>query len=137
MSYWNFRFMIGSGIFAAAVAALVLVMTRKKRVPMQGWWTPLLVLAPLATVLGHSFGWIFTETGRQPWIVFGEMTTSRGVSPSVSATDVWISMIVYTLLYGVLAVIEVKLFLDYIKKGPEPFEEPTQLRDDDELAFAY
>ena len=46
-------------------------------------------------------------------------------------------MIVFTLLYGVLAVIEVKLFLDYIKKGAEPFEEPVLLEDDDELQFAY
>ena len=64
-------------------------------------------------------------------------TTSADRIRPVGTTEVWISMIVYTLLYGVLAVIEVKLFLDYIKKGPEPFEEPTQLRDDDELAFAY
>ena len=144
MSYWNFRLMMGAGFFAAGVAALVLWVTRKKamgadlaKVPMQGWWKPLLVLAPIATVLGHSFGWIFTEIGRQPWIVHGEMTTAQGVSPAVGTADVWISMIVYTLLYGVLAVIEVKLFLDYIKKGAEPFEEPVLLEDDDELQFAY
>lgn len=139
MTYWNFRLMIGAGLFAAAVAALALLMTRKDRVPMQRWWQPLLVLAPIATVLGHSFGWIFTEVGRQPWVVFGELTTANGVSdPSVvTSTDVIVSMVVFTLLYGVLAVIEVKLFLDYVRKGAEPFEETPVVEEDDELAFSY
>ncbi|XVX20707.1 cytochrome ubiquinol oxidase subunit I [Actinomycetota bacterium] len=137
LSYWNFRFMMGAGFFAAGVAAYVLWATRKDNVPMAGWVKPLLWLTPIATVLGHSFGWIFTEVGRQPWIVFGQMTTAAGVSPSVSASSVWISMIVYTLLYGVLAVVEVKLFLDYIRRGAEPYEKQDLLEDDDELAFAY
>ena len=57
------------------------------------------VLTPLLPVFANSWGWIFTEVGRQPWIVYGLMTTSTGVSPSVSATEVWISMIAYTLVY--------------------------------------
>ena len=62
------------------------------------------------------------------------MTTSTGVSPSVSAAEVWISMIAYTLVYAVLAVIEVKLFLTYVRRGAEPFEEPVEPRDVDEDA---
>ncbi|WP_068400203.1 cytochrome ubiquinol oxidase subunit I [Kribbia dieselivorans] len=137
MTYWNFRLMMGAGFFTMIVAAWVLWATRKNNVPMGTWVHPLLWITPIAIMLGSSFGWIFTEMGRQPWLVFGEMTTATGVSPSVSAASVWISMIVYTLLYGVLAVIEVKLFLDYIKKGPEPFEEPRQIGEDEKLEFAY
>nr|WP_221935598.1 cytochrome ubiquinol oxidase subunit I [Janibacter cremeus] len=137
MSYWNFRLMMGAGFFAMVVAAWVLVATRKDRVPMGRWVAPLLVLTPLATVFGHSFGWIFTEMGRQPWVVFGEMTTSQGVSPSVGTADVWTSMIVFTLLYGGLAVVEVRLLLDYIRRGAEPFEEPRLIEEDEPLEFAY
>ncbi|WP_338752217.1 cytochrome ubiquinol oxidase subunit I [Janibacter alittae] len=137
VTYWNFRLMMGAGFFAMAVAAWVLFATRKDRVPMQRWVQPLTVLAPLATVLGQSFGWIFTEVGRQPWVVFGEMTTRTAVSPSVGATDVWISMGVFTLLYGALAVVEVRLLLDYIRRGAEPFEEPRLVEDDEPLQFAY
>ncbi len=137
MSYWNFRLMIGAGLFAAAVAAWALFALRGGRVPTAGWVKPVLILTPLATVLAHSFGWIFTEVGRQPWAVFGTMVTSTGVSPSVSTTDVWISMIVYTLLYGALAVVEVKLFLDYIRRGAEPYEPVARVADEDQLAFSY
>ena len=68
------------------------------------------------------------------------MATSTGVSPSVSAGEVVTSMVVYTLLYGLLAVVEVKLFLTYLRAGALPFEEPaTPATHDDEapLAFAY
>ena len=96
------------------------------------------VLTPLAPVFANSFGWIFTEVGRQPWIVNGLMTVQSGVSPSVSVGEVWVSMVVYTLVYAVLAVVEVKLFLTYVRKGAEPYEDHrASVSDDDKLAFAY
>jgi cytochrome bd ubiquinol oxidase subunit I len=67
------------------------------------------VLLPLMPLLGNSFGWIFTEMGRQPWIVFGLMPTAAGVSPTCRPVRCWITLIGFTLLYGVLAVIEVGL----------------------------
>ena len=137
MTYWNFRLMMATGFFAMAAGAWVLWATRKGRVPMQRWVQGLIVLTPVATVLGHSFGWIFTEVGRQPWVVFGEMATHTAVSPSVGTADVWTSMIVFTLLYGALAIVEVKLLLTYIRRGAEPFEEPRLVEDDEPLEFAY
>lgn len=140
LSYWSFRFMMGAGFAAMAAAAAVLWATRRDRVPTARWWTWLIVATPLLPVLGNSFGWIFTEIGRQPWLVFGLMATRTGVSPSVSAGEVITSMTVYTLLYGVLALVEVRLFLVYLRAGAPPFEEPadrTEQDEDAELAFAY
>ena len=61
-------------------------------------------------------GWIMTEMGRQPWVVYGQLKTADGVSQN-SAGEVLASLIVFTVLYGVLAVIEVGLMLKYIKGG--------------------
>jgi cytochrome d ubiquinol oxidase subunit I len=140
LAYWSFRLMIGVGMLAALVALLVLWQTRRERVPRGRWWPWVVLATPLLPVLGNSLGWIFTETGRQPWLVFGVFTTASGVSPSVSAGEVVTSMVVYTLLYGVLAVVEVKLFLKYVRAGAPPFEEPVRPGHADEdapLAFAY
>lgn len=140
LSYWSFRLMMGVGFAAMAAAAAVLWATRRAKVPTARWWTWLIVATPLLPVFGNSFGWIFTEVGRQPWIVFGLMATHTGVSPSVSAAEVVTSMVVYTLLYGALAVVEVKLFLTYLRAGAPPHEEPTtpsEKDEDAELAFAY
>ena len=108
--------------------------------PTSALWTWVAILTPLAPVFANSWGWIFTEAGRQPWIVYGLMTTSTGVSPSVSVAEVWISMLVYTAVYAVLAVIEVKLFLTYVRRGADPFEDPADHTPSDEdapLQFAY
>ena len=103
----------------------------------------MLVLLPLAA---NSFGWIFTEMGRQPWIVFGQQLTASAVSPLVSPLEVWITMLGFTLVYLVLAIIEVRLLLTYIKRGaPEdvvadPYADAVEAQKNDadaDLYFAY
>ena len=139
LTYWSFRFMMGLGFFAMGASALLLWATRKGRTVSDRKWLWVAVLTPLAPLFANSWGWIFTEIGRQPWIVHELMTVQAGVSPSVSAGEVLFSMIVYTLLYAALAVVEVKLLLTYIRKGPEDYEEHRASVDDDndKLAFAY
>ena len=145
VTYWSFRLMIGVGMLAAAWALWALWRYRGGRNPRQGRLfgvvTPLIVLAPLAA---SSFGWIFTEMGRQPWIVFGEQLTADAVSPLLTTTEVWISLIGFTVVYAILAVIEVALLLKYIKQGaPEhvvadPYEEAAKKADEEkQLYFAY
>jgi cytochrome d ubiquinol oxidase subunit I len=140
LTYWSFRFMMGLGFLTMLLAAVTLWGTRAGRVPASRWWVWVAVLTPLAPVFANSWGWIFTEVGRQPWIVYGLMTTSTGVSPSVSPGEVWFSMIAYTLVYAVLAVIEVKLFLTYVRRGADPFQEPVDpasRAEDAPLEYAY
>ncbi|MDN5794836.1 MAG: cytochrome ubiquinol oxidase subunit I [Intrasporangium sp.] len=137
-TYWSFRLMMGVGFAAAGIAAVMLWLTRKGRVPTHRWLHWAAIAAPLLPVFGNSFGWIFTEVGRQPWLVFGLMTTNTGVSPGVSIGYVITSLAVYTLLHGALAVVEVKLFLTYVRRGAEPYEhEDSSDRDEDApLVFA-
>jgi cytochrome d ubiquinol oxidase subunit I len=119
---------------------MVLWVTRKGAIPQSTkLWRGIAIWTPLLPVIAISFGWIFTEIGRQPWIVYGLMTTQSGVSPAVSATEVLVSMVVYTLLYAVLAVIEVKLFLTYVRRGAEPFEEikPPEGADHEDAPFQF
>ena len=141
LTYWSFRLMIGLGMAGAAGAVAVLWAPRRGRRLRSSRWVWLGVTLPLMPLFANSFGWIFTEMGRQPWVVFGLMTTERGVSPGVSPAEALTSLLVLTALYGVLAVVELKLLLHYIVRGADAFEAPTQ-RDDDQdpdrpLAFAY
>ena len=80
---------------------------------------------PFLPLLANSFGWIFTEIGRQPWAVFGLMTTEHGVSPGVSTARSLTSLIAFTLLYGVLAVVEVRLLLHLHPPGRRRAAEPA------------
>jgi len=118
VSYWSFRLMMGLGFLAALYALWALWAYRGDRRPTSLWAVRIAILLPLLPLFAASLGWIFTEMGRQPWVVFGLMTTAAGVSPIVSGFQVWVSMIGFTLLYAVLAVIEIGLILRTVKQGP-------------------
>lgn len=138
VTYWTFRAMITAGGLAMAIGALMLWATRGGRTPRSRWLLRAAVVLPLLPMAANSFGWIFTEMGRQPWVVFGLMPTSAGVSPSTSLTEVAISLATFTALYGALAVIEVRLLLRYVRAGLPELEPPADPDDvDAPLAFAY
>ncbi|MFT4225133.1 cytochrome ubiquinol oxidase subunit I [Micropruina sp.] len=139
VTYWSFRLMIGLGMAAVGVAVLLLWFLRKGKLPPNHIiWTLLMIAMTLGPLFANSFGWIFTEMGRQPWLVSGVLPTMAGISPGVTATEMLISVIGYTLVYGALAVVEVGLMLKYIKLGLPEVEPVQQITDDDDvLSFAY
>ena len=140
VSFWAFRLMIGIGLLAVLLGIIVLVIVRGARTPKaSGGITAMAIALPLLPLIANSFGWIFTEMGRQPWIVNGVLPTLQGLSPTmvVGSLPVWLTVVLYTLIYGVLAVVEVGLMLKYIKIGLP--ENPTvSVKDEAEpLSFAY
>jgi cytochrome d ubiquinol oxidase subunit I len=130
------------GAIAFFFALLALYQLRKKGVPTGRWFVPAMVWMPFLPLLANSFGWIFTETARQPWTVFGLAKTADGVSPQVGVGALWTTLIGYVLLYGLLAAIEVKLMIRAIKLGPDEnisYTEPTEVggSSDRPLAMSY
>jgi cytochrome d ubiquinol oxidase subunit I len=137
--FWAFRGMIGLGMLGVLFALFVWWRTRKDNVPTARWLKITAAFAVLFPVLGASAGWIFTEMGRQPWIVYGLMKTEAGVSPTLTSTQAWISIITFTLLYGVLAVIEVGLLIRAVKIGPPESKEleTADANSGQPLTFSY
>lgn len=171
VAYWGFRWMIGFGMASLGVGMLGLWLTRKRFLLPPALRTgedevPHLVLFKKALsprfshlywivalwtmgfpLIANSWGWIFTEMGRQPWVVYGVLRTRDAVSPGVTQGEVLTSMIGFTLLYAILAVIEVKLLVKYVKAGPPELTEddlnpPTKIGGDEKnpdrpMAFSY
>ncbi|MGK2310380.1 cytochrome ubiquinol oxidase subunit I [Cutibacterium sp. V970] len=140
VSYWTFRIMITLGMIGGLVGLIMLIAMRGDRNPKpHGWLTFVMICLPLLPLFGNSFGWIFSEMGRQPWLVAGVLPTTAGVSPGVSASSVLFSTIAYTVVYGILAVVEVSLFWKTLKKGlPElPSRQPAVEDEDTAVSFAY
>ncbi|HET9172716.1 MAG TPA: cytochrome ubiquinol oxidase subunit I [Actinospica sp.] len=141
VTYWSFRLMIGFGLLAGLLAVAGLYLTRGGRTPGadRRWFHRFALWGVLFAPLAASFGWIFTEMGRQPWSVFGVLATRDSVSPTVGAGTVWTSLIVLTLLYAVLAVIEVGLMMRTARTGPPPGAGTAGSDEDDHsaLGFAY
>ncbi|HLP23799.1 MAG TPA: cytochrome ubiquinol oxidase subunit I [Microbacteriaceae bacterium] len=123
VTYWAFRWMIGLGALAALVSVIGLWVTRKNRSVAPWMWRVAVWSAPLP-MFASLVGWIFTEMGRQPWLVFGLMTTQTGVSP-IPGLWVALSLILFTAVYGALAVVEFKLITRAAKAGPPELELTT------------
>ncbi len=139
VTYWSFRWMMGFGGLAALIALAGLWVTRKKATrPVAPWmWKIAIWQAPLA-LFGILVGWIFTEMGRQPWIVFSLMLTQDGVSPNVPGWNVLLSLVAFTLLYLVLAIIEFGLIFRTVRMGPgSPPDESAELSVEDTPTTVY
>jgi cytochrome bd ubiquinol oxidase subunit I len=128
VTYWSFRLMVGLGFVMLAVSAWALWRSRRgaRKTFELGRWTLRLLVACIVTPFGaNTFGWLFTEMGRQPWIVYGLMKAGAGISPSVSTADVAITLGGFVLLYTVLGVIDVILMVRAARHGLGPDEEPA------------
>jgi cytochrome d ubiquinol oxidase subunit I len=116
--YWTFRIMVGSGflMIALAIYALFLVMGElfDKRPRMMKFFLWAIALPYLA----NTSGWLLTEVGRFPWVVFGLVKLEDGISPNVSTGALWVSLIGYLLVYGVVMGATAYLLVKYAKAGP-------------------
>ncbi len=74
---------------------------------------------PLA-YLANELGWVTAEAGRQPWIVYGLLRTSRGLSEAVSPAQTLGSMLMFLLIYGLLFAVWLRVLTDKVHQGPEP-----------------
>ncbi|MBN1530462.1 MAG: cytochrome ubiquinol oxidase subunit I [Thermoleophilaceae bacterium] len=118
IAYWAWRVMLGVGFVVLLLGAVGLWLWRRGKLVTSRRYLKLMVAAAALPFLANSAGWIFTEMGRQPWVVFGLLKTDVANSPSVSVAEVLITLIGFTLLYGVLAVIAGRVFLESARKGP-------------------
>ena len=153
VTYWGFRLMIGFGALAAFAAVVALWMTRKGTVPKSKWLMRLALLGILAPFAASAAGWVFTEMGRQPFVVAPNPTpggidgvfmfTASAVSPGVEPWEMIVSLVALTLVYLALLVVEVGLLWKYARAGvagvmPELDESHDDTdKTDDVLAFAY
>ena len=119
ITYWGFRFMAGAGMLMALLAALGLYLLVKKQLLNRRWLLWTFVGAIALPYIANTTGWIFTEMGRQPWLVFGVLKTADGVSPNVTPAMVLASLMIFIALYGILAVVDVFLLSKFARKGVE------------------
>jgi cytochrome d ubiquinol oxidase subunit I len=120
MSYWTFRIMVGLGFLMLGVLIILLIfIIRKQPLPSWKWLTILFPWVISFPYIANTNGWLLTELGRQPWLVFGLMKTADGVSTSVSDGEVLTTLILYTLVYGILMVADVYLLVKFAKAGPQ------------------
>lgn len=151
VTFWSFRFMIGLGMVAFLLAAWGLWATRKGAVSdSKALGVFALINLPLPFIAA-TFGWIFTEIGRQPWVVVPNLQglesgdpvgsvllmTDAGISTTVPAAQVLVTLIGFTVLYAVLGVIWFLLLKRYAQEGIHSASAKKDSGDAGALAFGY
>lgn len=122
-TFWSFRIMVAAGSLMIVLAMYGLYLSMRKKLDRPNkWFMRMMVGAIFLPVVANASGWIMTEVGRQPWTVFGLMTTEDSVSPSLTGGEVLFSLISFSLVYLVLLFVLVFLFVREAKKGPNVHE---------------
>jgi cytochrome bd ubiquinol oxidase subunit I len=117
-AYWSMRIMAYAGTLVFLVLALGALLRWRGRFERARWflWAGVLTI-PLPYVAALA-GWVLSEVGRQPWIVWGLLKTADANSPSVSSATIGLSLAVFAGLYGALAVVDFVLMRRYARLDP-------------------
>ncbi len=122
VNFWSLRGMAYIAGLEFLLALWGLWALRRSRQTVSPWFLRIAVWAVVLPFLMNTLGWVFTELGRQPWIVQGLQLTRNAVSPSVGAVSIALSLILFVLLYGLMAIIDAALMIRFARKplGPLP-----------------
>ena len=146
VTYWSFRLMIGLGMVSGLLGLWGLWTLRKGRITSNRWFARLCLVALPMPFLASSFGWIFTEMGRQPWVVVPNpdnpvdqvwLRTADGVSTVITEWTVLASLVAFTLLYAALGVVWFWLVRRYVREGIDEKAVEKEPDTDQPLTFAY
>ena len=120
IQYWSMRVMAYLGALVLLISVWGLWLIRRKKLATSRVFLWVAVWSAVLPFVMNTAGWLLTESGRQPWIVQGIMLTKNGISPTVSATWLWISLVGFIALYGTLGTVDLILMLRYSRKELEP-----------------
>ncbi|MCY0885858.1 MAG: cytochrome ubiquinol oxidase subunit I [Firmicutes bacterium] len=115
--FYSFRVMILAGTLMVLLSWLGVYWVIKNRLLLHRRYLKVMVWAIGLPYLANIAGWLMTEIGRQPWIVFGLLLTDKGVSPTVGAGEIWTTLVGFTAVYAILAAADVYLLVKFIKAG--------------------
>jgi cytochrome d ubiquinol oxidase subunit I len=119
LTYYAYHVMVGLGTIFVGVTALAIVLLAFRRLFEARWMLWILMLLMPFPYIANEAGWMVTEVGRQPWLVYGIMRTAEGPSPTVVAGETIFTTIGFAGMYFVLGVLFLLLTLREIARGPQ------------------
>ena len=126
IQYWSMRVMAYIGVLVLLLGLYGLWLLRRKKLAVSRRFLWVAIWAAVLPFLMNTAGWLLTESGRQPWIVQGIMLTKNGISSSVSATFIVVSLVIFVLLYGILATVDFMLMLKYSRQQLPPARDEAE-----------
>lgn len=119
LTFFSFRLMVGIGVLMACILLYAAFLSKKDRLEQAPAFLKVLPWVIPLPYLAGELGWVVAEVGRQPWIVYGMLKTADGVSKAVDPAQALLSLGLFVILYGFLALVDFYLLFKYARKGPE------------------
>ena len=116
--FWSFRVMVSLGMLMVLLSLTALWLRKKGSLYESSWFHKFAIIMGPTGYVALLAGWVTTEVGRQPWVVYGVMRTRDGLSHSVTADQVGLSLIIFVLVYTVVFGSGIYYMLKLIKTGP-------------------
>jgi len=123
--FQTYHLMITIGVLLFVLTITCLIYLWRNKLFETTWLLKILVPSVLLPQIANQLGWMTAEIGRQPWIVYGLLRTSQGLSKAVTANVVLTSLIMFTFIYLLLFVLYIYLFDSKIKQGPVDTDKDT------------
>ncbi|MCU7494246.1 MAG: cytochrome ubiquinol oxidase subunit I [Ignavibacteria bacterium] len=117
--FQTYHLMVAIGMALIFISLFSVYLFWKKKLDVKKWWLKILVASVLLPHAANQLGWFSAEVGRQPWVVYGLLRTSEGLSKAVSAGQILFSLILFTFIYALLFILFIYLLDRKIKHGPE------------------
>jgi cytochrome d ubiquinol oxidase subunit I len=118
--FWSFRLMVGLGLLMIATAAISLLLRPGGRIYRAPWFLRLCIAMSPAGFIALLAGWVTTEVGRQPWVVYGLLRTADAATPAVTPGAVAISLAALVIGYGIIFPAGLLYMLRLVRAGPVP-----------------
>lgn len=115
--FWSFRVMVGLGLLMILVSFVALFLRLRGKLYQASWFLKALVPMSIAPFVAVVAGWVVTEAGRAPWLVYGLMTQAQGLTPSLTGGTALFSLLGYALVYALVFYAGVYYLLRVIRHG--------------------
>ena len=110
--------MVGVGILMILLSIFALFIDLRNLFDKHPWFLKLLILSVVLPYLANTAGWIVTEVGRYPWVVYELLKQKDGVSTAVSMGEILTTLIGFVIIYGLIIIATVYLMIKFAKAGP-------------------
>ncbi|ERO65332.1 MULTISPECIES: cytochrome ubiquinol oxidase subunit I [Pseudomonas] len=120
--FFSFRIMAGLGMLMILTGVLGLLLRRSGALYRNRWFLRLVLLMGPTGLIAMLAGWITTEVGRQPWVVYGLLRTSDAAS-NHSVMQLSVSLALFVLIYFSVFAVGIGYMMKLVRKGPQPHHE--------------
>jgi cytochrome bd ubiquinol oxidase subunit I len=117
--YYSYHVMVGLGTIFIAITVVAAFLLWRRKLFESRWMLWIMMLATPFPFIANTAGWLTTELGRQPWLVYGLLRTQEGVSPLVSSGNVLFTLIGFAGMYLIMGLLYFVLMVREVAHGPE------------------